>query len=163
MPGSPPRSPGRRKNRGRLSIRVPTDAGMPGCWNSLARASPEAAKRPDGGPRKRRRGGEMRRLAEVDEVGQRAGGGVTPGKGRQIPLQLDGGQDRCVIVDNRRDMAWLGERRGDQARDAEPVAVVTPGLVRRNMNIGRNVVRGNGRRWRHVIVEAASLVPDDDE
>ena len=28
MPGSPPRSPGRRTNRGRLSIRVPTDAGI---------------------------------------------------------------------------------------------------------------------------------------
>src|SRR5258708_31638656 len=89
----------------------------------------------------------MRWLAEVDEVGQRAGGGSAPGQGRKIPLQLDGGQDRCVVVDNRRDMARLGERRSDQARDAEPVAVVSPGLVGRNVDGGRNIVRGDGNTF----------------
>src|ERR1039457_915225 len=52
---------------------------------------------------------------------------------------------------------------GDQAGDPEPVAVVAPGLVRRHMDIGRNVVwRDGGRRW-HGIVKAAPFVPDNDE
>jgi bifunctional non-homologous end joining protein LigD len=62
---------------------------------------PLPGKRPDGGAGQRCRDGELGRLGQVDEVGQRAGGGVAPGQGRQVPLVLDGGQDRRVVVDDR--------------------------------------------------------------
>src|SRR5258708_17321141 len=60
-------------------------------------------------------------------------------------------------------MTRLGEGGGGQARHPEPVAVVASWLVGGYVDIGRNVVRGDGcGRW-HVIVKAAPFVPDDDE
>src|SRR5258708_8659898 len=60
-------------------------------------------------------------------------------------------------------MTRLGEGRGGEARHREPVAVVASWLVGGYVDIGRNVVRGDGcGRW-HVIVKAAPFVPDDDE
>src|SRR5260370_26321055 len=60
-------------------------------------------------------------------------------------------------------MTRLGEGGGGQARHPEAVAVVASWLVGGYVDIGRNVVRGDGcGRW-HVIVKAAPFVPDDDE
>src|SRR5258707_15650431 len=60
-------------------------------------------------------------------------------------------------------MTRLGEGGGGQAGHPEPVAVVASWLVGGYVDIGRNVVRGDGcGRW-HVIVKAAPFVPDDDE
>src|ERR1035438_1380013 len=64
-------------------------------------ASGLSAQWPDGGPGEWRGSAEVRRLGEVDEVGQRAGGRIAPGQGGKVPLLLDGGQDRRVIVDSR--------------------------------------------------------------
>src|SRR5262249_60232637 len=60
-------------------------------------------------------------------------------------------------------MARLGERGSDQAPDPEPVTVVAAGLVRWHMDVRWDVVRGDGRRRRHMVVKAAALVPVDDE
>src|SRR5258708_18391701 len=60
-------------------------------------------------------------------------------------------------------MTRLGEGGGGQARHPEPVAVVASWLVGGYVDVGRNVVWGDGcGRW-HVIVKAAPFVPDDDE
>jgi hypothetical protein len=66
-----------------------------------------AGERPDRGPRQRSRGQELGRSREIQEVGQWIRGRVPAGECREIPLQLDRGQDRGVVVNHRTDIAGL--------------------------------------------------------
>src|SRR6185437_16373869 len=99
----------------------------------------EPGERPDRGAGELGRRLEVRRGTEVEEGGQRVRGRVAPGERRQVPLVLDRRQDRGVVVDHRGDVAGLGERGGDQARDTEPVPVIAAGLVRGYVDVRRDV------------------------
>ena len=66
-------------------------------------------------------------LAGVEEVHDGRGVGVAVGERGQIPLGLDGGQDRCVVMHDVGDRVRLGVRRGDDGGHPRPVDVVAPG------------------------------------
>src|SRR5207248_1452657 len=91
------------------------------------------------------------RRAEVEYLGDVAGGRIPRRQRREAEPPLDQPEDRGVVVGRVRDRAALRERRDDQGRYPEPAQ---PGHRRVH-------VRGGGRRY--VVEEAAPLVEGDDQ
>ncbi len=102
------------------------------------------------------RHGEVRRLAEIEDLGEVPRGGIAHGQRAQVPARFDESQDRGVIVEAMRDGGAPRPRRDDERRHAEAAQAV---VVARRAVGWRN---GKAAR-RHVLEEAAPLVEIDDE
>src|SRR5207302_6041314 len=105
-------------------------------------------------------GGGRRQVDHVEEVG---GVGVAERHRPQVPLGLDQAEDRGVVVGDVGDVVAPGEGGHDHARDAEAVAVVAPGHVGRHLDVGWDVVGGDGGGRGDVVVVAPVLVVALDE
>ncbi len=118
---------------------------------------------PDRWPRELRGMQERRFGGEVKEIPEGCGCRIAAGQWCQPPFLLDRGQDRRVVGDHGRDVAGFGVGRGHQAGNPEPVAVKAAGLIRRDVDIRRDIIGGYRRgRW-DMVVEPAPLVPGQNE
>ena len=77
---------------------------------------------------------------------------------RQVEQLLDRRQHRRVIVNRRVDGTFRDVRRHQDSRDAHPELLEIEGRI-----LVHESIRVNGRFRRHVIVDAAVLVPEDDK
>ena len=87
---------------------------------------------------------------------------VAVGQRAEIPLRLDQLQDRRVVVHLVRHVVVLGERRHDDGRHPEAVAVVRARDAG-HVEAGRDVVGLDRGRRRNVVVVAAVFVVRVDE
>ena len=140
-----------------LSGGPPTARGLPrgesrcrrsGRWRRRGRRCRRVAEAAGGrqaGSGQHRRLEERGRLVEVEAVEQVGGVGVAPGEGAEVELRLDEPQHRRVVVHLVRHVAVLGERRDDEGRHPQAVAV-----PRRRRIRGRRPPRAGCRRagWR---------------
>ncbi len=107
---------------------------------------------------------------EVEVIGHRVGVGVAVGERREVPLALDEGEDRGVVLDHVGDVVAARPRRDHEQRHTEAIAVeATRGQrhirVRERGRIGdRSDAVGRDRSRRgHMVVVAAVLVVGDEQ